>query len=105
MGRRGKTARHEPNFDVEGPNRELRAEPDDRLPSAADEPRPKPKRKRKSPAKKAAADTEKKPARSRSKRRSLIGRAVYWGAVLALWGVIGLIGLGFWVGAQLSSSQ
>jgi penicillin-binding protein 1A len=106
VGRRGNTARREPKFDVEGPNRELRADPEDRLPARDDEPAPKPRKKRKAAKPKSEApESRKKPAKEKGKRRSLIGRAVYWGAVLALWGVIGAIGLVFWVGAHLPSIQ
>ena len=47
----------------------------------------------------------KKLAKSKANRRSLIGRAIYWGAVLALWGVIAVVGLIGWVGAHLPSIQ
>jgi penicillin-binding protein 1A len=109
VGRRGKAARREPKFDVAGPNRDLRVDPQDRLPAADDEPKPRPK-KRKNAAKSAAkpagsTSPGKKPARSKDSRRSLIGRAVYWGLVLALWGVIGTVGLIAWVGAHLPSIQ
>ncbi|MET0276757.1 MAG: transglycosylase domain-containing protein, partial [Pseudorhodoplanes sp.] len=107
MGRRGKTTRREPNFDVEGPKREMRVDPQDRLPAGDDEPRPKPKRKRKSSGAKSAASasSSKKPGKEKGRQKSLIGRVVYWGAVLALWGVVGMIGLVFWVGAHLPSIQ
>ena len=59
------------------------------------------------------APRERKPAASRSgsKRRSKsrgkfgIGRLVYWGAVLGLWGAIAVIGVVVWVGAHLPPIQ
>ncbi len=66
MGRRGKTARREPKFDVAGPNRDLRVDPQDRLPAAEDE-RPKKPRKRQTTEGKPAANASarKKPAKSK----------------------------------------
>ena len=75
MGRRGQTARREPKFDVEGPNRELRADPEIRLPADEEAPPPKPKKKRKpKPKADGSATSAKKPAKSKEKRRSLVGR-------------------------------
>jgi penicillin-binding protein 1A len=50
---------------------------------------------------------KKKKARAggRGKGRSGIGRLVYWGAVLALWGVICAIGIVIWIGAHLPPIQ
>jgi penicillin-binding protein 1A len=106
VGRRGKAARREPKFDVAGPNRDLRVDPQDRLPAAEDE-RPKKPRKRQTTESKPAANASarKKPSKSKGSRRSRIGRVVYWGLVLALWGVIGAVGLIAWVGAHLPSIQ
>ncbi len=105
MGRRGKAARREPKFDVEGPNRDLRVDPQDRLPAGEDAAAPKPKKRRKAAKPAGSEPAGKKPAREKGKRRSLLGRAVYWSAVLGLWGVIAAIGLLFWVGAHLPSIQ
>jgi penicillin-binding protein 1A len=44
-------------------------------------------------------------AGGRRKGRSRIGRLFYWGAVLALWGVICAIGLAIWIGAHLPPIQ
>ncbi len=104
MGRQGKAARREPKFDVDGPNRDVRVDPKDRLPGGEDEPRPKPK-KRKAAAKSHASEGSRKPGKSKSKKRLSIGRLVYWGAVLSLWAVIALIGLVIWVGAHLPAIQ
>jgi penicillin-binding protein 1A len=41
----------------------------------------------------------------RAKRRSRMGRLFYWGAVLALWGVICAIGVVIWIGAHLPPIQ
>jgi penicillin-binding protein 1A len=96
VGRRSK-ARHEPKFDVAAPRRPLRADPADRAPGGeAPKPRAKPR-----PAK-----AGRPPARKKAgPRRSLPGRIVYWGLVLALWAGIGGIGLLAWVGAHLPSIQ
>ena len=59
------------------------------------------------------ADTaeERRPRRKRGgsgggrKSRSGLGRLVYWGLVVTLWGVIAAIGLLIWVGAHLPSTQ
>ena len=50
---------------------------------------------------------KKKKARTggRGKGRSRIGRLIYWGAVLALWGVICAIGVVIWIGAHLPPIQ
>jgi penicillin-binding protein 1A len=41
----------------------------------------------------------------RKHKRLRLGRLVYWGFVLSLWGVIGLIGLTIWIGAHLPAIQ
>ena len=117
LGRRDKAARREPKFDVDGPRRELRADPDDRLPAIEDE---KPRAKARAPRARKATNTPKAdttddtmaPAKSKKKgggggkrRRSLPGRIVYWGLVLSLWAAIGLVGLVVWVGAHLPPIQ
>ena len=43
--------------------------------------------------------------RGRGKGRSLIGRCLYWGVVLALWAAIGGVGLIVWVGIHLPPIQ
>ncbi|HYQ08295.1 MAG TPA: PBP1A family penicillin-binding protein [Xanthobacteraceae bacterium] len=73
------------------------------------------------PSKSPAKKSERKPAsprrRNRSRdesprrnrkgtgRRGLLGRTIYWGAVLALWGVIAGIGVLVWIGAHLPPIQ
>src|SRR6185312_6054099 len=44
-------------------------------------------------------------ADGRRKGRSRLGRLFYWGAVLALWGVICAIGVVIWIGAHLPPIQ
>ncbi len=44
-------------------------------------------------------------SRSRVRKRSLIGRTIYWGLVLALWVVIGAAGTIAWTGAHLPPIQ
>ncbi|MFX4512851.1 hypothetical protein ABTA89_19745, partial [Acinetobacter baumannii] len=46
-------------------------------------------------------------ARRRAKSRlgTGLGRGVYWGAVLSLWGIIAVVGLVVWVGAHLPPIQ
>jgi penicillin-binding protein 1A len=39
------------------------------------------------------------------KKRSLLGRAFYWGAVLALWAVVAVIGVLVWIGIHLPPIQ
>ena len=41
----------------------------------------------------------------RGKGRSMLGRACYWGAVLALWGVVAVIGVLVWIGIHLPPIQ
>ena len=59
------------------------------------------------PRSEASPRPKKKKIRSggRGKGRSRIGRLVYWGAVLALWGVICAIGVVIWIGAHLPPIQ
>jgi penicillin-binding protein 1A len=117
LGRRNKAARREPKFDVESPKRELRVDPQDRIP-VSDEDMPRTKtRVRKKPASSGKAEAparDASPAKPQKKgagvggggrQRSLPGRMVYWGLVLCLWGVIGLVGLFVWVGAHLPPIQ
>lgn len=115
LGRRNKAARREPKFDVESPKRELRVDPEDRIPvSDEDMPRTKTRARKKSassgkasaPVRDAVpAKTPKKGGSGGGRRRSLPGRIAYWGLVLCLWGVIGLVGLFAWVGAHLPPIQ
>jgi penicillin-binding protein 1A len=82
---RGSGTRREPTFDS-GP--ELRV-------AASDRSAPAPKRARRRGRK----------SRKAKRKRSLIGRAVYWSLVLALWAVIGGAGTVAYVGAHLPPIQ
>ena len=44
-------------------------------------------------------------AKRGGRRRSLLGRVFYWGAVLALWGVVAVIGMLVWIGIHLPPIQ
>ena len=108
-GRKRSGGRKEPQFGLASALGELRLSPQDRV-SNGDE---KPKKSAKSRAIEPDDDAprERKPRRGRSKRRSVarggfgIGRLIYWGAVLGLWGVIALVGVVVYVGAHLPAIQ
>src|SRR5512139_430194 len=87
-GRGHSNARREPVFDS-GPA--LRVAAGDRAAPAPDRPAKRPRRKRKSGG--------------RGKKRSLIGRLVYWSLVLGLWLAIGVVGTVAYVGAHLPPIQ
>src|SRR5947209_3364333 len=113
-GRRKAKGRKEPRFDFASSLSQLRLTIEDRLlpvfsgdqgtakPSMSkrkqdddgDAPEPKPRAEKK----------KKKGKRSRSARGGL-GRLIYWGAVLGLWGVIAVGGVLVWVGAHLPPIQ
>ncbi|MCP1761757.1 penicillin-binding protein 1A [Bradyrhizobium japonicum] len=94
---------------------DLRLTPADRVPGGED----KPKKSTKSSAKRKSEDAGDEPPRERkaqagrsgAKRRSKsrggfgLGRLVYWGAVLGLWGMIAVIGVVIYVGAHLPPIQ
>ncbi|MCS3982529.1 penicillin-binding protein 1A [Bradyrhizobium japonicum] len=94
---------------------DLRLTPADRVPGGED----KPKKSTKSAAKRKSEDAGDEPPRERkaqagrsgAKRRSKsgggfgLGRLVYWGAVLGLWGMIAVIGVVIYVGAHLPPIQ
>lgn len=110
-----KGGRKEPLFGLPAALADLRLTAADRIPNADD----KPKKSAKSSAKRKSDDSgdepprERKPqvGRSGAKRRSKsrfgagLGRLVYWGAVLSLWGVIAVIGVVIYVGAHLPPIQ
>jgi len=110
-----KGGRKEPLFGLPAALADLRLTVADRIPGAED----KPKKSAKSSAKRRSEDSGDEPPRERkapagrsgAKRRSKsrisagLGRLVYWGAVLSLWGVIALIGVVVWVGAHLPPIQ
>jgi penicillin-binding protein 1A len=108
LGRRSKSVRREPKFDVGAPNRELRADPHDRLAGNESDARrvTKSTRKPNRAAKPAPQRPQKKSGeKKRGRRHSVMGRLVYWGLVLMLWAGIAGIALLVWVGAHLPSIQ
>src|SRR5471032_1759965 len=110
LGRKKGGGRKEPLFGLAAALADLRLSAADRIAAAEDKPK-------KSSARRQSDDgdapRERKPAASRSgsKRRSKsrskfgIGRLIYWGAVLGLWGAIAVIGVVVWVGAHLPPIQ
>src|SRR5665213_2465475 len=107
-GRKKGGGRREPLFGLPAALADLRLSAADRIAAPEDKPK-------KSTAKRPSDDAprERKPAASRggSRRRSKsrgkfgIGRLIYWGAVLGLWGAIAVIGVVVWVGAHLPPIQ
>jgi penicillin-binding protein 1A len=90
------------DFDLDAPEEHIGA-PSER-PSKS--PARKPDRKPASPRRRSRSRDE-SPRRKRkgAGRRSLLGRTIYWGAVLALWGVIAGIGVLIWIGIHLPPIQ
>ncbi len=106
LGRRKPRARREPGFGEARPAGDLRIAPEDRI--GGGEPRRNPPR---APSESRAAPSR-KPRRGSGDgggphrpKRNRLGRLVYWGLVLALWGIIGAIGLTIWIGAHLPAIQ
>jgi hypothetical protein len=52
-----------------------------------------------------AAPRQSRKGKRTGRRRSMLGRAAYWGAVLALWALIGGIGALVWIGIRLPPIQ
>lgn len=110
-----KGARKEPLFGLPAALADLRLTAADRVPGGDD----KPKKSAKTSAKRKSSDAGDEPPRERkapasrsgAKRRSKsragfsLGRLVYWGAVLSLWGVIAVIAVVVYVGAHLPPIQ
>lgn len=110
-----KGARKEPLFGLPAALADLRLTAADRVPGGDD----KPKKSAKTSAKRKSEDAGDEPPRERkapasrsgAKRRSKprggfsLGRLVYWGAVLSLWGVIAVIAVVVYVGAHLPPIQ
>jgi len=90
------------DFDLDAPEEHIGA-PSER-PSKS--PTKKSERKPASPRRRNRSRDE-SPRRNRkgTGRRGLLGRTIYWGAVLALWGVIAGIGVLVWIGAHLPPIQ
>ncbi|TYO60987.1 penicillin-binding protein 1A [Bradyrhizobium hipponense] len=114
-GKKKGGGRKEPLFGLPAALADLRLTVADRIPNAED----KPKKSAKSPAKRKGENSGDEPPRERkaqasrsgAKRRSKsrggfsLGRLVYWGAVLGLWGAIAVVGVVVWVGAHLPPIQ
>src|SRR5579864_3637173 len=113
-GRKKKAGgRKEPRFGLAAALADLRLDPKDRIPTAGDD---KPK---KAAKRKPGDDDDKEPPverksrtasrssnrRGRSSSRLSLGRLIYWGAVLGLWGAIAVVGVVVWVGAHLPPIQ
>ncbi|MCK1743348.1 penicillin-binding protein 1A [Bradyrhizobium sp. 139] len=110
-----KGGRKEPLFGLPAALADLRLTAADRIPNADDKPR----KSAKSSAKCRSNDAGDEPPRERkaqggrsgAKRHSKsrggfsLGRLVYWGAVLSLWGAIAVIGVVIYVGAHLPPIQ
>jgi penicillin-binding protein 1A len=112
---RKKSGRKEPRFGLSAALADLRPDPKDRIPVAEQKPKKSAKRKvddeydddAPSPPPERKSRVSKSGAKRRAKGsgRSRLGRLVYWGAVLSLWGVIALVGLVIWGGAHLPAIQ
>lgn len=108
-----KGGRKEPLFGLPAALADLRLTAADRVPGGGDDKPKKSSTKRKTEISDDEPPRERKtqPSRSGAKRRSKssisagLGRLVYWGAVLSLWGVIAVIGVVIWVGAHLPPIQ
>lgn len=114
-GKKKRAGRKEPLFGLPAALADLRLTAADRIPGAED----KPKKSAKSSARRKIEASGDEPPRERKaqasrgggKRRSKsrisagLGRLVYWGAVLSLWGVIAVVGVVVWVGAHLPPIQ
>ncbi len=112
-GRKKSGGRKEPLFGLPAALADLRLTPADRIPDAVDD-KPKksvPKRKPEEDDDEPPRERKPRAAKSGAKRRSKargrvrVGRLVYWGAVLGLWAVIGIVGVVIWVGAHLPAIQ
>ena len=90
---------------------DLDLSPQDRVGAPSEEPEKTPAKKRAAPSRR-RGDDEAAPRRARKgkrtrrgKRRVLVRRTLYWGAVLALWGLIAGIGFLVWIGIHLPPIQ
>lgn len=109
VGRRKPRARREPKFEESAYRTELRVAPDDRIggerngesrrTSSRGQEEP-----RKNQPRKIRRGGDGNGGGRRPKRRRL-ARIFYWGLVLSLWGMIGLIGVTIWIGAHLPAIQ
>ncbi|MBR0777970.1 penicillin-binding protein 1A [Bradyrhizobium diazoefficiens] len=110
-----KAGRKEPLFGLPAALADLRLTAADRIPNAEDKPKksgkPSARRKSEEPDDEPPRERKASSGRSGAKRRSKsrggfgLGRLVYWGAVLGLWGMIAVIGVVIYVGAHLPPIQ
>ncbi|MGA2993910.1 transglycosylase domain-containing protein [Bradyrhizobium sp.] len=109
-GRKKGGGRKEPVFGLAAALSDLRLSPDDRVPGGgAPKKSPRPKNDdvddEPPPERKPRASRSGAKRRSKSSKGLPIGRLLYWGAVLGLWGAIAAVGLVIWVGAHLPAIQ
>lgn len=105
-GRRKPRARREPRFEEATPRTEIRVAPGDRIGGERGESRrARPSSERKVAGRKSRRGGGTDGGGGRKPTRFRLGRLAYWTLVLALWGVIGLIGLTIWIGAHLPAIQ
>jgi penicillin-binding protein 1A len=112
-GRKKSGGRREPQFGLAASLAELRLGPQDRVTAGDDEPKKKSSPKRKAGDSDDDGPRQRKPRpnragrkrKSRARARTGLGRLVYWGAVLGLWGAIAIVGVVVWVGAHLPAIQ
>jgi len=113
-GRKKAGGRKEPRFGLAAALADLRLDPKDRIPAARGD-KPKKASKRKlddDDDEEPPVDRKPRPAsrngnnrRGRSSSRLSLGRLIYWGAVLGLWGAIAVVGVIVWAGAHLPPIQ
>jgi penicillin-binding protein 1A len=114
-GRKKSSGRKEPRFGLAAALADLRLDPKDRIPSAAED-KPKKASKRKvevdedddePPVERKPRPSPRSANKGRAKSRSglSLGRLVYWTAVLGLWAGIAVVGMVVWAGAHLPPIQ
>jgi penicillin-binding protein 1A len=114
-GKKKSGGRREPQFGLAASLAELRLGPQDRVATHEDKPKKSSAKRQTDDADDDADDAprERKPRpsrasgkrKSKARARGRIGRLFYWGAVLALWAVIALVGVIIYVGAHLPAIQ
>ena len=112
-GRRKGKGRKEPRFDFWGSLSHVRLTIEDRLlPVFREQATAKPSKSKRTqdddddaPEPKPRAEKKKKRSKRSKNSRGSVGRLIYWGAVLGLWGLIAVGGTLIWVGAHLPPIQ
>ena len=112
-GRRKGKGRKEPRFDFWGSLSHVRLTIEDRLlPVFGEQATAKPSKSKRTqddgddaPEPKPRAEKKKKRGKRSKNSRGSVGRWIYWGAVLGLWGLIAVGGTLIWVGAHLPPIQ